>query len=288
MHAVIGATGLVGHYVLDALRARDLAHLATARRTGGSYFPLELADPPAVERFIDAHELHAVYFCGAQSNVDAVERDPHAARIVNVEAPLAAVRALRRSGIPIVLFSSDYVFDGADGPYADRAQPAPLNAYGRQKLELEQLALVEPHVLVLRITHVFGREPEAKNFGMRCVETLRRNQPLVVPADQYATPTHAATVADAAVELVERGARGLFNVASPTVVSRAEWARMLAESFGLDDSLIEAKPTAQLGQAARRPLRAGLRSERAEAMLGRHFPPLADSIARFHAEMTAG
>ena len=137
---------------------------------------------------------------------------------------------------------------------------------------------------VLRITNVFDVGHDTRNFLHRCVESLRDRRPLIVPADQWATPTSAAWLADQTLDLVARealcaaeGPRTL-HVACDDLVSRAEFARRVADRLGADPAAIDPRPTAALGQAAPRPLRGGLRNERLKRLLGVATLPLARAL----------
>lgn len=285
MHVVIGATGLVGGYIHASLRRRGLKTVGTSREPGGLFKVVPLEDKAALTRFLDESEPEAVYLCAAASNVDGCEREPAAAHVVNVEAAAHILDMLRPQGVPIVLFSSDYVFDGAAGPYAEDAVPAPLCEYGRQKLAVERLGASAPNALVLRVTHVFGKEVRGKNFGMRCARMMQEGATITVPADQCATPTHASVIAAAAIDLLDAGVRGIVHVASPDYVSRPEWAAAIARAFGVQDPSIRAIPTAEMNQPAKRPLRAGLIAKHAEALLGREFPTLEASLRMLREEL---
>lgn len=270
---VIGASGLVG----GALHAR--LGRAPLRVTGTSHahprqglVPFQLG--PAPEPFLDAVRPDLVVMASAMTHVDRCESEPDEARRRNVDElrPIVAWCALH--GAPMLYFSSDYVFDGAAGPYAEDAEPHPISVYGRSKRAAEQLVGTVPGGLVVRITNVFDIGFEDRNFVHRCVTQLRDRKPLVVPGDQLATPAYATWLAEHAVTLLERGAilredsPSLLHAGCDDLVSRGELARRVAALLGADASLIEERPTAELGQAAPRPLRGGLKNDRWKALLG--------------------
>src|SRR6185503_9909181 len=101
----------------------------------------------------------------------------------------------------------------------------------------------------------------------RLVAALREGRRVRTPVDQYGTPTYAPNLAEALVELVQRRQTGIWNVSGTSCVNRVEFAVAAARAFGLDPALIEAVPTAALGQPAPRPFQAGLRVDRATAFL---------------------
>jgi dTDP-4-dehydrorhamnose reductase len=281
---VVGGSGQIGGWLLRVLAERG--HEATGTYAT-SPFPdlvrLDAADLAGASAWLRARRPDVVYYPAGFTWVDQCERDPGLARAANLEQPLNLARAAEESGARFVYFSTDYVFDGRDGPYDESAAPAPLSAYGRAKYEAEQ-ALGGSH-LTLRTTWVYGPERQGKNFGYQLARSLAAGKPFTCPSDQVSTPSYGPDVALAAVRLAEAGHTGLVHVAGPDVLDRVAFARSLAGSFGLDASLITGKPTAALGQAAARPLRGGLRTPRLDALLPGVTRPLAACLADFRARL---
>ena len=276
---VIGASGLVG----GAFHAR-LAR-SDARVTGTSHahpraglVPFDLG--PAPDAFLDGLHPDLVIMASAMTHVDRCEAEPDEARRRNVDELRPIAGWCARHGAALLYFSTDYVFDGTAGPYAEDAAPNPLSIYGRSKLAAEQVVAAVPRSLVLRITNVFDIGYDDRNFVHRCVTYLRDRKPLVVPSDQLATPAYATWLAEQAVTLIERGA--ILGIESPQLlhagcddlVSRGDLARRVAALLGADASLISERPTAELGQAAPRPLQGGLRNDRWKSLLGVERLPL--------------
>jgi len=106
---------------------------------------------------------------------------------------------------------------------------------------------------------VFGSERgEPRNFVLRLVQSLARNETVRVPTDQVGTPTYSDDVARASGMIADARATGIWHVAGPDRISRLELARHAARAFGLSEMLIQGVPTSALGQLARRPLESGL------------------------------
>ena len=240
--------------------------------------PLDLAGDTAT--FLSRVAPSLVILASALTHVDYCEAHPEETHARNVTALEPIVAWCGGRGVPLVFFSTDYVFDGAAGPYDEDAPPRPINVYGRSKLEGERLVGTLPRHVVLRITNVFDVGHDTKNFLHRCVEHLRDRRPLAVPGDQWATPTSAVWLAEQTLDLITRGALladpgpRTLHVACDDLVSRLEFARRVAGRLGADASLIEGRPTAALGQAAARPLRGGLRNDRLKRLLGVNALPL--------------
>jgi dTDP-4-dehydrorhamnose reductase len=158
-----------------------------------------------------------------------------------------------------VYLSTEYVFDGRDGPYDEQRPITPISAYGRSKAEGEAAVLdADPAALLVRTTVVFGPEAHGRNFAYQLATRLGRGEAMPVPADQVSSPTYNRDLAAAVVGLLDGGHAGVVNVAGPEILDRAAFARRLATAMGLDPGLVVPKTTAELGQEAPRPLDAGL------------------------------
>ncbi len=266
---VIGASGQVGAALLARLAGRGHAAVGThARVPLPGTRPLDLADAAATERLIGEVAPDWVFCPAGLTHVDYCEDHPDEAFRINRDAPARAARAAAARGAGFVFFSSEYVFDGAAGPYAEDDAARPLSVYGRSKLEGEQATrAANPRTLVIRTTVVYGPEPQGKNFVYQLLRRVRAGERVTVPHDQRSSPTYNADLAAAAVELVERGVAGVVHVAGPVVLDRYAFARLACEVFELDPAAVAPVATTELGQRAPRPLAAGLRTERARGLL---------------------
>jgi dTDP-4-dehydrorhamnose reductase len=266
---VIGASGQVGAALSRCLIARGHSVTGTHAQTPGpDTRRLDFTDTAATERLIAEAAPDWIFCAAGLTHVDYCEGAPAEAYRANRDAPAAAARAASRQGARFVYYSTEYVFDGANGPYAETELPNPLSVYGRSKLEGER-AVVQAHAgaLVLRTTVVYGPEPQGKNFVYQLLRRLRAGERMVVAEDQRSSPTYNEDLAAASVELAERGVGGIVHVAGPVVLDRYAFARIACEVFDLDAALLAPTPTAALRQRAGRPLNAGLRIERARALL---------------------
>ena len=207
---VIGASGQVGGHLLGQLREQGhfvAGTYATVPCPGLS--PLQLDDTAALEAAVADVEPDVVILAAGWTWVDGNEDDPARARALNCTQPLAVQAACNRRGALFVTYSTDYVFDGQQGPYAEDDPVGPLNVYGQAKLEAEQgIRAASPEHLILRTTTVYGPEQQGKNFVYQLVRRLRQGQSFVVPSDQVATPSYGPDVAAATLALIEQGQRG--------------------------------------------------------------------------------
>ncbi|MBI5498615.1 MAG: SDR family oxidoreductase [Deltaproteobacteria bacterium] len=292
--AVTGANGLIGGEAV-ALLADAHELLATGRgpcrlpRGAYRYVEAELGDGGAVERELREFGAEAVLHAGALTDVDECEGDAEAAWRVNVGGSAQVARACRALGARLVAVSTDYVFDGEAGPYGEDDPVRPCGVYGRTKLCGEEaVRLLVPGAAVVRVSAVFGGFPGTRStFAAQVVEKLSRGEPVRAFSDQRLSPTLASSAAKACVELlVETRHAGLLHASGATVVDRVEFARRVAARFGLRGEIVPVR-TAEAGLRAPRPLRGGLRVERAAGLL-RHRPlELDEALDRFQAEWAA-
>ena len=261
---VIGASGQVGAALAERLAARGHAVVATHGKVARpGTVALDLTDLSATARFIAEVAPDWVFCPAAFSHVDGCEERPDETFRINRDAPGAAARTAAKHDAGFVFFSSDYVFDGAAGPYAEDDPVHPLSVYGRSKLEGERLVRREnPRAIVIRTSVVYGPEPQGKNFVYQLLRRARAGETMRVPTDQYSTPTYNVDLAAAAVELAERDIAGVFHVAGPDVLNRLDFARLACETWNIAPGMLEPVVTSALAQRAARPLRGGLRSGR--------------------------
>ena len=262
---IVGATGQVGACLM---RAIGRAHcLPTGRRVSDpAWLQMDLAAIANVddaERMLGRHEIASIYCAGGMTHVDACEGQEQLAMDVNCRGPAALARVARRRNVPFLHYSTEYVFDGDDGPYDEEDAARPINVYGLSKWRGEQAVLaINPDALVVRTTVVYGHDREQKNFLYGLEANLRAGRPMRVAADQFSTPTYNADLAEASRALVAAGKHGIFNVVGPELLSRIDLARAAAAFLGLDASLVLPVSTRELDQRAPRPLRGGLRTKR--------------------------
>lgn len=192
----------------------------------------------------------------AITDVDGCERNPELNNRINRDM----VGWMAETGIPLVQVSSDYVFDGVDGPYVETDPVNPLSHYGRAKLESEALTLAgSPRSIVVRTLLLWGLGKGAKkSFTDFVSESLEAGKTIRVVTDQIGNPTLAHDLALAIWALIRAECSGVYHAAGIDNMSRYDWALQVAEFYGLDASLIQTIVTADLKQDAKRPLKSGL------------------------------
>jgi dTDP-4-dehydrorhamnose reductase len=289
---IFGASGQVGQALIKELESRGWGWEGSFfehREVDPRLFKLDLADLAAVKREVYARKPQAVFLPSGWTWVDGCEDDPARAIRVNALAPEAAAEAAAQLNSTLVYYSTEYVFGENGGPYDELRAPAPLGAYGASKLEGElRVRDAWGGALVLRTTVVYGPEPQKKNFVYQLIKNLKAGTPMQVPDDQISSPTYNRDLARASLDLVEKQANGLWNVAGSACIDRFSFAKLAARIFGLDAGLIRGVSTAELRQKARRPLKAGLMLDKLVGNLGWTPSGPEEGLARMKAETEAG
>ena len=287
---VIGGSGMLGKALVDALVQAGFDTASTYHtRPYPTGLRLDIRDSAAVAECFD-HVTPDVVFVAVMpaGGADYCETHPDEVAALNVDATRVVAEQCAAAGARIVYYSSDYVFDGTSGPYSEEDTPAPINVYGRTKLQAERLLDERcPDALIIRTTAVFDWDRTSPNFAMQVWDRLQSGQAMKVPSDQIGNPTLASYLAEASVRLVEQSETGILNVVGKDRVPRSELAKALAKATALDPDLIVPTPSADLGQVARRPLNAGLNTDKLERALGTEPPRLAESLRSFRRKWRA-
>lgn len=243
---VTGAGGQLGHALHEVLPARHEVLWTDLE-------DLDVRDLAALRTFMEAERPAAVLHLAAVTHVDACETQPDRAYEVNALGARFMALAAREVGAEVLLVSTDYVFDGtARRPYEEYDEPAPLNVYGRTKLQGERAltALVDRHYIV-RTSGLFGEG--GNNFVATILKQQRKQATLQVVTDQICRPTYAGHLAAAIAQIIGSGNYGAYHVASAGEASWFEFARAILDRAGCGPWGVEPISSDQLARPARRP-----------------------------------
>lgn len=253
---VTGATGQLGAALIDWIPflGADYALMPTVHKPGGpsDFEVMPIQDPGAVAKTVAKMRPDWIVNAAAKTDVDACERDPESAWLVNALGPRNLATVGAEQGARLVHVSTDYVFSGSRGRYAESDETDPINAYGASKLEGERLVLeAAPDPLIARTSVVFG--PHKKNFVTWVVDELTAGRPIRIVEDQWVSPTYAGDLAEQILALIEADAKGVYHTAGADRLSRVDMAHAIADQFDVDESLIQPITSSQMNWLARRP-----------------------------------
>jgi dTDP-4-dehydrorhamnose reductase len=279
-------TGAAGQLGIDTVAACTEAgdEVAAFDRAG-----LDITDRNAVLGAITTLRPDVVIHCAAWTAVDACEADPDRALLANGTAVRWVAEACDRVGAHLVHVSTDYVFDGAAGPYDEQATPNPRGAYAMSKHagELAVSTLLPAGQWSLARTAVVFGWPAAgrDNFGSWLVGSLSKGAPVQCFEDQWISPTHVSSCAQMLCEVAERRLSGVWHLAGAEVLDRVTFARAVCERFGFDRALVVPTRMADVKLKRPRPARAGLQVTRAQRELAAKPLSLDLALERFRAEV---
>lgn len=251
---ITGASGLLGGALLQRFAQAGPA-VGTCHRNGGAGLrPVDLRDRAAVRALLDELRPSAVVHAAACPEPDVCEADPAGAARLNVD-PVRWFRELLPAETPLVFISTDYVFDGARAPYRETDPVAPINVYGRTKVDAEAVLADRPATLIIRIPLQVGLPPRGGRPGFIAQMLAQIDNPATSLVDDVLlrVPTWSPDVADAVAFLLARGATGTFHVSSPDAGTRWHWTRELAGLLGR--AVAHLQPSAEvIPRPARRPV----------------------------------
>ncbi|MDL5360953.1 SDR family oxidoreductase [Halalkalicoccus sp. NIPERK01] len=264
---VTGASGLLGRRLLDAEWSGDRVvgtYYSTPIESGHETVRLDVRDAEAVERVVKRVDPDVVVHSAAATSVEACEDDPELAHETNALGTKHVVDAATAVGARVVYPSTAYVFGDDEPVHAEDDEPAPINRYGRSKLDGERYVRAAGSAgTIVRFCVVVSLDrADSPDFGSWVRRQLEAGERVRLIDDQEITPTVFSDAVDALGYLVEREERGVFHVTSPDRMTRYELGREIARRHGLDPDLVEAIPMAEMGWGAPRPRHLCLGSEK--------------------------
>lgn len=273
-----GANGLVGQTLIRRIRQLPgyeiLATSGSESRIAGPartrFLQMDITSSEQVKAVFEKFVPDVVVHCAAMTQVDPCELDPEMCDKVNIGGTRVVARASGESGARFIYLSTDFVFDGLNGPYSEDDQPNPVSMYGWSKLQGEFItrSLSVPWVIVRTIL-VYGLTPfmSRENLVTWVRNSLISQKPIRVVNDQFRMPTLADDLADGIIRIIEKGRTGIYHLSGPEMTSVHDFAVTTARFFNLDESLISPVASFSLNQPGKRPRSTGFILEKASEEL---------------------
>jgi dTDP-4-dehydrorhamnose reductase len=258
-YLILGAGGQLAEAFERLLKTRGTPYLALNWEQADFSRPKELELP--LER------ITGVLNCGAYTNVDGAEEDEDTARAVNGQAVGTIADACRHAGIPLLHFSTDYVFDGeGTAPLSTDHPRAPLSAYGRTKaLGEELLESSGADFTLVRTSWVYA--PWGNNFVRTMARLMREKDRLSIVDDQRGRPTHVTGLAERSLALLEGGHRGIFHCTDAGECTWYGFAQAIHEVLSAE-CVLSPCTTSEFPRPAPRPAYGVLDTAKTDALLG--------------------
>ena len=277
---VTGVKGRLGYDVMLELAKRGYEGV------GVDVEEMDITDPVAVDKVIKEAKVDKVVHCAAWTAVDLAEEKEDLCRKVNANGTENIAKVCKELDIPMIYFSTDYVFDGQGTRPWEPDDPvvAPLNVYGQTKYEGEQA--VEKYLdkyYIVRIAWVFG--VNGKNFIKTMLNLGKTHDTLTVVSDQIGTPTYTYDLAKLVVDMCEREEYGKYHVTNEGgYISWADFATEIFAQAGMDVKVVPVT-TAEYGAKAVRPYNSRLEKGKLDAHGFDRLPTWQDALGRYLKEI---
>jgi dTDP-4-dehydrorhamnose reductase len=279
---VTGSNGLLGQKLVHLYKSRvDVKLVACSKgenriseKNGYIYEQMDITDKENVQQIIQKYKPHVIIHTAAMTNVDACELEKETCYNINVNGTknlLQAAALIQQHKIHFIHLSTDFIFDGKNGPYKEEDKPNPLSRYAETKLESEKL--VEQSSLnwsIVRTIIVFGvaEKMSRTNIVLWAIEALKNGKELTIVNDQFRSPTLAEDLAEACVSIANTNAYGIYHISGKDFMSIYEMVVRIAKYLNLDTNLVKPITSTGLNQPAKRPPKTGFDISKATHNLG--------------------
>lgn len=277
---IVGATGKVAEAVIRLFRKDDTKKLnlysgsidSKVKLISGLYY--NKIDYNNFDKF--EHEIYeikpdVIINLSAMTDVDGCESNPTLAWHLNAYIPSRLATIAKQLNSKLIHISTDYVFDGEDGPYTEYSLCNPISNYGYTKFIGDSFVLAdaEPNSLIVRTNVVYGYSEQGKSdFVQWVISKAKEGKPFNIVNDQYSNPTLTDDLAFAIDVLIRIDYRGIINVGGSNYCSRIDFVKDICNVFDLDSSLVKPITTESLNQPAKRPLKGGLNIDKLKYEIG--------------------
>ena len=286
---VTGASGLLGsNLVLHAQRA-GLTVIASSRvrpidQESITWIPTDLTVPEEISNLFEIAAPDWVINCAAATDVDRCEEDSDWAFSLNHIAAGQVAAAARDHHAYLLHVSTDAVFSGGGGPYTETDRAQPVNAYGESKLAGE-IAVFDafPEAAIVR-TNFYGWSPAGRHsLAEFFLAGIKNGQLPNGFEDVFVNPLLVNDLADLLLDLLSKGAGGIFHAGAHDCMSKYEFGQNLASIYGLDGSTIQPISVDAAGLGAPRPKRLCLDVQKIERELGTEMQSIEEGLQRMAA-----
>lgn len=277
---ITGSNGLLGQKIIEQLiDQEEFSWIATSNGKNrmsqipeGKYQSLDITNEGQIKRVFESFEPNVVINTAAMTNVDRCESEKEQCWNLNVKSVEMLINACNQVDAHFIHLSTDFVFDGANGPYEENDTPNPISFYGESKYEAEKLIqssnLKKWSIVRTIILYGIAEEMSRSNVVLWAKEALEKGMPINVVDDQFRAPTLAEDLASGCISAAEKGATGIFHISGKETMSILELVHQVGDFFNLDTSIVQPIKSNLLNQAAKRPPRTGFVIDKAINELG--------------------
>jgi len=276
---ITGSNGLLGQHLIPLFVADERYEVIAAgrgvnrlpSRQGYTYESVNLRNTVSVQQLLEKHHPDIIIHAAAMTQVDECERNKDACWDTNVAATRYLIQAAEKYNAFFLFLSTDFIFDGLEGPYREDDAPNPLSYYGASKVAAERMIRNSklPWAIV-RTVLVYGTaiDMQRSNIITWVKNNLQQGKKIKVVDDQWRTPTLVQDLAEGCKLVADKQATGIFHISGNEMLSPYEMAVQTAQFFKLDLRLIEKVNAKSFVQPAKRPAKTGFVIDKAVQELG--------------------
>ena len=249
---------------------------------------LDLLDFENLEQTILTFKPTHILHTAAITSVEMCADQPELAQSINVDLSSKLAKICSEQNIHFTFISTDFVFDGQNGPYKETDAVKATNAYGQSKIDAEEAILaVNKDAAILRTILVYGAVPDKNrsNLVLWAKKQLEHNQKINVVSDQWRMPTFVDDLADSCYLAMHNKASGIFHISGNEMMTIVEAVRILADTWNFDQSLINPITAAEIGQAYNRPHKTGFILDKAKTILNYKPTPFVVSLHKIEQQL---
>jgi len=276
---VTGSNGLLGQKLVKLLASKENVELlATSKgenriknKEGYQYQSLDITTKDNVLKIVEEFKPTTIINTAAMTNVDACESKRELCWDLNVNAVKYLIEASEKNNTHLIHLSTDFVFDGKNGPYKEEDMPNPLSYYGESKYEAEKLLQssdIKWSIARTIIVYGIGERMSRSNIVLWAKEALDLGNPLTIVDDQFRSPTLAEDLAIGCWLIAEKKAEGIYHLSGKDNMSIIDLVYRVADFYNQDKSIISPIKSTSLDQAAKRPPKTGFIIDKAINDLG--------------------
>lgn len=273
---ITGSNGLLGQKLVNFFKDYYEVHALSrgenrnSNTKGYTYYNIDVTDFKKLILLVDKIQPHFIINTAAMTNVDECEEKKTECNIINVELVNHLVQSCKKNNIHLIHISTDFIFDGKEGPYNETDNPNPLSHYGLTKLNSEEIIInAKIDHTIIRTILVYGLvdNMSRNNIVLWIKNSIENKRTITIIDDQFRMPTFVDDLAMACLTVVRKKVQGIFNVSSNKLISIYEMAIEIANAFNLDKSYIKRITTSELNQKAKRPPITGFHLKKASKIL---------------------
>ncbi len=292
---ITGSNGLLGQKLVKLFLQKQIPFLATSKGKNRNpdcpdayYSNLDVTHENDLKALFKAYDFQAVIHTAAMTNVDQCEVDREGCDTLNVRSVELLWNICTEYGTHFQLLSTDFIFDGEKGNYAESDRPNPLSYYGASKVRAEEILLKDKNTnwSIVRTIIVYGvaHHMSRSNLILWAMQALPKGEKMNIVNDQFRAPTWADDLALGCWFILEKAQKGIFHISGPETQSIYDWVCLVARHFGWSTENVNAISSSTLNQAAKRPPKTGFDLTKSMTLLGYNPKRMQDTLDELHRE----